>query len=783
MRSIRTKVMLLASSIIFALIVLLISGSFFAYRKSMVKAMDTSLMRAAEDSGWHLTNFLEGYLAPLEELSNDLVFQSMNWQVQRDVIGKQINPYYENVAVVDAEGIARYVDGDVLDLSDRNYIKVVLEGEKNISDVLISRKTGEKVMMAAVPIKRNEVLVGALIARLNRELLKQYITARGFGEFGHAFIISEAGDEIMSTYEEESYQNLFDKAEKDKSYNELAAFISNKTEEAEGIGTYRYLGIKYRAGYAKIEGTSWKVYISAPESSLLEEIYRVTWFIVVLTVVIGLGFLYLTWYMVIEHTKPILELSALMDRGASGDFQVYFETKSKDEIAKLGDSFNRLISSIKQLTYYDPLTLLRNRRVLIEDLNNKKVKKDKLAALMIQIEAVQTFTDTYGIEMTEELFKQMVKRMQKAILKSGQLYRAEVDSFVVLFESSEMLEHSNLLKTANRLRQYLLKPWLIKQIPIEVQFNFGALLLEQEQLCSDPMKAMAAACSYAKKIGSNQLQFFDRHLHQLVDHRNQLLNELHIAIEENELFLEFQPIYYIENGEIGKLEALIRWNHPSRETLYPNAFIEQVESSSLIIEMDFWVFEEVAKTLRLLKNDGKELVTISVNITSKTFESQFFLERIRKIIGEYQIDPSFIEIEITERMIIQYIDESIQKLEAIRELNMKVAIDDFGIGYSSLSYIVKLPIDTIKIDKSFIDQMSISRQAKAIVSTIINLCKSLDLEVVAEGIENKEQYEYLRELKCNMAQGYFLAKPMLIERIDWIKKAMREEDYMLYLQI
>lgn len=766
MHSIRTKVMILASGIIISLIVILISGSFFVYKKSMLKAMDDSLIRSAQDSAWHLTNFVEGYLAPLEELSNEMGFQSMNWQVQSVIIGKQINPYYENVAVVDTVGMARYIDGEILDLSDRDYIKKALLGQKNISDVITSRKTGEKVMMAAVPIRRNEEIVGVLIARLNRELMRQYITARGFSEFGQALIVSELGDEIMSSFEEEAYQNLFEMAKEEAQYQNLSNFIQYNILKDHGIGEYRLQGVAYRVGFAKMQGTGWTVLISAPEDSLFGEIYRVTWFISGLTTVVGLTLLSITWYMVKRFTKPILELSSLMDRGASGDFGVYFETQARDEIAKLGKSFNHLMNSIKQLTYYDPLTSLRNRRVLIEDVKSMQIAEDKMILMMVQIDALQTITENYGIDMTEELYKLIAKRMQKVIIKQGQVYRAEADSFVVLFDDKKVKDRSEVIRFATRVREHLAKAIIIREIPVDVQFNFGALYLEKGKSCSDPLKAIAAACSYAKKIGGNQIQFFDDRLHQLVDYRNQLLNEMRKAIDEDELFLEFQPIFYIDGGHIGKLEALIRWNHPKRGRLYPNSFIEEAESSSLIVDMDYWVFEKVVKTLRLLMDRGRPMVMISINITSKTFESHNFLSRIKSILNEYDVDPCFIEIEITERMVIQHIEDSIEKLEAIRALNMKVAIDDFGIGYSSLSYIVKLPIDTIKIDKSFVDQMTVSRQAGAIVSTIINLCRNLELEVVAEGIETLQQLEYLQRLKCNMAQGYYLARPMPLESIE-----------------
>ena len=210
---------------------------------------------------------------------------------------------------------------------------------------------------------------------------------------------------------------------------------------------------------------------------------------------------------------------------------------------------------------------------------------------------------------------------------------------------------------------------------------------------------------------------------------------------------------------------MIRWQHPKKGLLFPNSFIEIAETTDAIRAIDYWVMEEVCKVLKSWKEENRVLVPISVNITSKTFEHRDFLKQVDKILKLYKVDPHYIEFEITERMVIKKVNESFIKLEMLRRKGIKVSIDDFGIGYSSLSYIVKLPIDSIKIDRSFVEQLHYSKQAKTIINTIINLCMSLELQVVAEGIEHKEELDYLFDCNCDIGQGYFFSKPVSIDEI------------------
>jgi EAL domain-containing protein (putative c-di-GMP-specific phosphodiesterase class I) len=247
---------------------------------------------------------------------------------------------------------------------------------------------------------------------------------------------------------------------------------------------------------------------------------------------------------------------------------------------------------------------------------------------------------------------------------------------------------------------------------------------------------------------------------------NELQADIIRGIKEEQFFLVYQPLFYLGNENIAEVEALIRWKHPQKGMLYPDQFIDLAEQAGTIVNIDQWVIETACKQLKLWKDKKKTPVVLSINISAKTFETNCFIPDLVEIINKYGVEPSLLQLEITERMLIKNVEESINKLNELRKMGIHVAIDDFGIGYSSLSYIVRLPIDSIKIDKSFVQNIHTSKEAKTIVSTIINLCKALKLRVIAEGIESRLELDYLKSNQCDIGQGYYFSKPVSISEIE-----------------
>lgn len=763
---IKTKGMLFSIILIFFTTTVLGVFAYFHFKNILVNEVDKAVVRVAKESSEHLSSYINQYVAPLKGLSENEDIKSMDWNKQKKLISEQIYPQYQNVAVVDTKGVAHYNDDSVLDLSDRKYIMEALKGKVSFSDVIISRKTGKNVIMIGVPIYQGNGIKGALIARLNADFLSDYASTRGYGKNGRAYIISNEGTFISKPKQENSgkYYNLYKIAKTDRNYTSFSGFIRKSTEKKFGFGKYSFAGKNIIMGYAYVKETHWRIYIGTFEEEILAGLSGLKHMMFLLALLTLAGCTIGACFFVDSFTKPIVELDHLFSQGARGDLTIRFTKKSKDEIGRMGLSFNRMMDEIKTLTQYDPLTLLLNQYVLEKDVDHliHSGTKAEFSLIMVSIDKFGLINETYGYSYGDSILVEIAKRISDSVFANYQVYRYKGDQFVVLCNGT--MKEADM--TADKMLTELVKSYQINGKTINVNISIGIFNYNEDSKQEEPLKAVTQAKNYAKYLGSNQIQTYDEKLYQNMTLMKELQADILTAITENQFFLVYQPLFYLNNEYIAEVEALIRWRHPEKGLLYPDRFIDLAETSGFIIDIDRWVLETACKQLQSWKQSRKPQVLLSINISAQTFETKNFIPDVVNIINRYDIDPHLLQMEITERMVINNVDESIVKLNELRKMGIHVAIDDFGIGYSSLSYIVRLPIDSIKIDKSFVQDITSSKEAKAIVSTIINLCKTLKLNVIAEGIESKIELEYLKSNQCDIGQGYYFSKPVSVVEIE-----------------
>lgn len=768
MKSIKTKAMIVATCLILICMSAFGANTYVHFRAILIDEINNAVVRIADESAEYLTNYINQFLMPLNAISEHEYIQSMDWEKQKDILMNQINPYYQNIALVDTNGIARYVDDSELDLSDRNYIKNTLSGKTSFSEVIISRKTNQPAIMVGVPIRQGEEIKGALIARLDVDFLADFALSRGYGKNGRAYIISEEGtlisrnnDEILS----DSY-NLYELASEDQRYEAFARYVKESHENSSGYGSYKYDGKQILMGYASIEETNWKIYIGTYEKEALNGLtgLRRTMYIGLLISV--LSSILACWIFICKLVKPILEMDHLFAKGAKGDLTIRIKSKSRDELGRLGNSFNRLMDKIKTLTYFDPLTSLLNQYVLEKDLDIliKKEEPQDFSLIMVEIDKFNFLNETYGFTVSDIVLCETARRILSCIDEEDRVYRYKGDEFVVLIRTCT--EENIILQKAQELLASIKDCYIIDGKTIDINFNIGVFRWYEDTRTVTPLKALTQAKNYAKYMGTNQFQLYNKEIHEKLMTMNELQADILTGLEKNEFFLVYQPLFYIQDERIAEIEALIRWKHPEKGLLYPDRFIELAEQAGTIINIDYWVLETACKQLKSWRDRNQKPVLLSINISAKSFETKSFVPDITSIINQYEVNPEYLQLEITERMVIKNVEESIQKLCQLRDMGIRVAIDDFGIGYSSLSYIVRLPIDSIKIDKSFVQNITSSKESKAIVTTIINLCKILRLNVIAEGIESKFELDYLKSNQCEIGQGYYFSKPVHIEEIE-----------------
>lgn len=767
MNSIKTKGMAFSFAIILFVIFTLGFTAYYRFKYILIHEVNQAVERVAQESADHLGFYIEQFVTPLVALSEEDSIKSMDWDKQKQIILNQIIPTYMNVAVVDAKGSAHYTDDTQLDLSDRDYIKEALSGKISFSEVIISRKTGLPVIMVGVPINGEGGITGALIARLNVDFLENYSFTRGYGEHGRAYVMSEEGTFISRPKAEKDYNfNLNELILEDENFLSFGNFIKATGNNKSGYGKYVIEGNNILMGYASVEGTNWKIYVGTYESDALSSLIglrRLFISIMMATLLISLS---IVTIFINHFSKSITELDQLFEQGAKGNLTIRFTPRTKDEIGRVGMSFNRMMDKIKTLTQYDPLTALLNQYVLEKDIE-ALVHSDEhqdFSLIMVAIDRFSFINETYGYPAGDAVLKEVAKRISVCAAGAYLVYRYKGDEFVVL--SKDIINEYEINSKALNILSMLKESYQYNNKIIDLNLNIGSFIWCEDTRAEDPLKAVTQAKNYAKYMGSNQIQKFEQHIYKKLLIMNELQADIITGLKENQFILVYQPLFYLGNEKIAEVEALIRWKHPEKGLLYPDQFIELAEQAGTIINIDYWVLEAACRQLRSWKLSKKPSLILSVNISSKTFETRNFILDLIDMIRRYEIEPSLLQLEITERIVIKNVEESIIKLKELRSMGIHVAIDDFGIGYSSLSYIVRLPIDSIKIDKAFVQNINSSKESKAIVSTIISLCKTLNFNVIAEGIESQIELEYLKINQCDIGQGYYYSRPVSIGDIE-----------------
>jgi EAL domain-containing protein (putative c-di-GMP-specific phosphodiesterase class I) len=270
----------------------------------------------------------------------------------------------------------------------------------------------------------------------------------------------------------------------------------------------------------------------------------------------------------------------------------------------------------------------------------------------------------------------------------------------------------------------------------------------------------------AKEQGADTFQFFTEEMNNRIRERLRVENGLRLALERDELFLVYQPQVDIRTGDVSGLEALLRWKHPEMGLVFPSDFISVAESSGLIVPIGEWVLRTACLQARKWQDAGLRAVPVAVNVSAIQFRQQGFCELVRRVLDETGLDPKYLELELTEGLLLTNADVMFILIQELREMGVKLTIDDFGTGYSSLGYLRQFKVNRLKIDRSCVREVSVNADDAAITTAIINMAKALNLDVLAEGVENVEQLDFLRAQNCFEIQGYYFSKPVSVEQIE-----------------
>ena len=421
---------------------------------------------------------------------------------------------------------------------------------------------------------------------------------------------------------------------------------------------------------------------------------------------------------------------------------------------------------------HDALTELPNRVLFLDRLQTafRRAKRHfnyHFAVLYMDFDRFKLVNDSYGHQVGDELLQKIAERLKTILRASDTVARLGGDEFTMLVEEISGVDEAK--QTAERIREEMAKPFDLNGQEFFASVSIGIAGWSRDYEHPEFLMRDADTALYqAKRLGRNRFEVFDAAMHETTLRFLQVESDLHQALERGELSLVYQPIVELSSRKLRGFEALIRWNHPKRGMISPMEFIPIAEETGMIWKIGRWVLQTASRQLRFWQENNPELsgVWMSVNVSGKQFMETELFTLVAETLRESRLAPRCLKLEVTETAMVEDIEFAVEAMHKLKGLGLKLAIDDFGTGYSSLNHLHRLPLDSLKIDRSFIARMEDGDESREIIKTILSLAKSLNLETIAEGIETASQISQLEGLTCQLGQGYYFAKPLDAANIE-----------------
>ena len=419
--------------------------------------------------------------------------------------------------------------------------------------------------------------------------------------------------------------------------------------------------------------------------------------------------------------------------------------------------------TIHYMAHHDALTGLPNRRLMQDRLNQAimqaRRKQRHVAVLFLDLDRFKLLSDTLGHDTGDYILKDVARRLTSCVREVDTVSREGGDEFVVVLPDLERPENARIV--ADKILREFAKPVEIGGQDIHITTSIGIAHYPNDATDVNHLLKHADSAMYqAKDSGRNTVRFYTSDLNYLLSRRLEVEGRLRKGIEQEEFFLRYQPQVEVATGRITGMETLLRWNDPVKGEVYPKDFISVAEELGLIVQLGEWAFRTACRQLKSWEAEGVRDVTVAVNLSARQFMSRKLVTSMLAVVRESGADPRHLEVEITETMVMRNLEQSIEILGQLRSVGIGVSIDDFGVGYSSLGQLRRLPATALKIDRSFVANVPDDASSASIAEAIIGMAKSLGLRVVAEGVETRAQLDFLRANRCDAFQGYLFSKPL-----------------------
>lgn len=666
-----------------------------------------------------------------------------------------------------------------------DWIQKMLTPSRN-SVYLDTRKEGFVSMGAMEPMfaiaqtvrspYMSQKVLGVLLFEIPTKNLKKALAGFKLGESGGYDIVSSQGSIIYTTNENKIGMP----------YNViLPSELSGADSGSGNFYAKDDQGVMQNYSFHHSSISGWSIIGYYPKEELLAPMRHMFIHSVWLSLLCCLGAAFCVGFLVQRGVgKPLGKLRMLMQEGERGNLHVRTDFQADNEIGDLGQAFNRMMDQIN-LAYYDTLTNLPNRRLLVDRMKEAQLSAElagmHFAVLFVDMDRFKIVNDSLGHHAGDLLIQLVGDRLQACVSEKDTVARIAGDEFIVLLLNSTK-ERS--LSVAEEILGDLRKPFTVLEQEIHVTVSIGVAYYPDDDTDAETLIKCADMAMYeAKGKGKNNVKLYHPDMMTRTNERMRIETDLHRALENGEFELHYQPRVDARSGIVVGSEALIRWNHETLGQIPPDKFISIAEETGLIIPIGEWALREACTQNKAWQNAGYPPMRIAVNVSGKQFES-CLMKCIDDILLETGLNEQWLEIEITESVLIDNESTINATLRNLKKRGIHVSVDDFGTGYSSLAFLMKFEVDTLKIDKSFIHDIESNKDNQTIATAFIRLAHNLGMTVVSEGVETKDEYNFLLERGSDEMQGFYMSKPLpaeVFERMILLNEEIAPDELTLGL--
>lgn len=774
----------------------LIFLTIFTYNLSYKKYMDLatqSTVELAKNYGMGFQSQLNSQIAEVEGLANGTNIQNLVLENYNGVTLGNDSPYYTNVTDLFATA-SDYAGNNVnYYLYDVNGYFITSSDNTNTDDwqehmaIPVEDITETKILQCSPldEIESIDVVSPIIIKSQIVGLIRANITSRYFGSFipedGSAFIMTNDGGYLFTSTGLTGQREL-----------ETQAFnCLNGADNAKDYGHLKASSFKNIYGFCKLSDSNW-LYLIKQQGTQYQQILATLPITMSITLIIILMIaIWVSRILSAKYTEPIFTLRDNMTDASSGNLDVKCDVASDDEFGDLSRMFNSMMdiisnnykelsaskaalevseqelkknyAHIEQLAYHDGLTGLYNRvafmKYAYKIFHDASVGASKHAIFFIDLDNFKNINDTLGHDYGDLLLKDVSDRMLSCIASDDILARNGGDEFLILKNRFDTVD--DLENFASQLVNVVHHPFILNDETAAVSMSVGIAVFPNNGLTvSELIKNADIAMYNAKNSGKNSYRFFDSYMEDDVNRKNDLADILSHVIDKNEIYLQYQPQVNVESGQVTGYEALMRIESELVGFISPAEFIPIAEETGVINILGEWALIEACNFNQVLIKSGFGPLRVSVNVSTTQLKDDHLIDIIKSIPEKTGMDLKHLEIEITESVLMNSFEHNLKLINQMKELGCSIALDDFGTGYSSFNYLTQIPIDTLKIDKSFIDGICSNEKDRCIADSIIDLAHKMDISVVAEGVEDNEQLQILQNQFCDTLQGYLFSKPL-----------------------